>query len=46
VHFILGTPNLHVGMALSMLYSVVATLTTVTLMRHGLWLSGDERPVR
>jgi hypothetical protein len=42
VNFLSGTPNLHVGMALSMLYSVAATLTTVTLMRRGLWLSGDE----
>jgi hypothetical protein len=44
VHFLSGTPNLHVGIALSLVYSVVATLTTVTLMRNGLWLSGDERP--
>jgi len=42
VNFLSGTPNLHVGMALSMLYSVAATLTTVTLIRRGLWLSGDE----
>jgi hypothetical protein len=43
VHCLRGTPNFHLGMGLSMLYSVAATLTTVTLMRRGLWLAGDER---
>ena len=43
IHFLRGTPNLRMGMGLSLLYSAVATVTTVTLMRHGLWLAGDER---
>jgi hypothetical protein len=42
LHTLRGTPHLRKGMAFSISYSVLASLTSVTLMRHGAFLAGDE----
>jgi hypothetical protein len=42
VHFLRGTPHLRKGMAFSIAYSVFASLTSITLMRQGAFLVGDE----
>lgn len=42
LHSIRGTPHLRKGMAFSIAYSVLASLTSITLMRQGAFLVGDE----
>ena len=42
-HLLNGTPRIFYGVGISMVYSALTSALTLSLMRSGIWLAGDER---
>jgi hypothetical protein len=42
-HLLNGTPRIYYGVGISMVYSALTSALTLSLMRRGIWLAGEER---